>query len=506
MESLTKQDIEQIHRKGLTEKDIEKQVENFKEGFPYTYLVKAATPGDGIVCLDQDYVDKYKKIYGESVRENRLRKFVPASGAASRMFKFLFEYLEDAHSNVDEVEKFIGNIEYFAFYEDLKESLNRKGISIENAIWRKDYTAIVKELLEPQGLDYGNLPKGLIKFHRYQDHSRTPVEEHMVEGANYSINADDTVRIHYTVLPEHKDKFETHVVSKVPAYEDFFRVKYQTGYSFQEESTDRVAVDKDNNLFRNADGSLLFRPGGHGALLNNLNRLHDDVVFIKNIDNVVPDKYKVVTYDYKKTLAGLLVDYQKKIFNYLGQLEEQQDLSHKDLQGMLNFLKNGLHVLPPNDLDVSNSEVLAEYLFRKFNRPLRVCGMVKNQGEPGGGPFWVKDSDGSISLQIVEKSQVNMEDINQKIILEDSTHFNPVDIVCGLKDFRGRKFDLFQYRDSSAGIITHKSKDGKTLKAQELPGLWNGGMAYWNTVFVEVPLITFNPVKTVNDLLRDEHQ
>lgn len=506
MEELTTRDIEQIHQKGLTEKDIEQQVKNFRQGFPFTPLLKAAIPNDGIVYLDQDDVDKFKKVYGESVKKNTLRKFVPASGAASRMFSFLFGYLEDGTTNVEEVERFIKNIEYFAFYKDLKDSLEQKGISIENAIWRKDYKTIISELLNPQGLGYGHFPKGLIKFHRYQDHSRTPVEEHMVEGANYALNGDGTVRIHYTVLPEHKEKFESHINSRVTDYENFFRIEFQTDYSFQDESTEMVAVDINNQLFRNPDGTLLFRPGGHGALLNNLNKLNDDLIFIKNIDNVIPDKYKVITYDYKKALAGLLLDYQSRTFNYLRELEEKNHLSNKKLLEMLNFVKNTLHVVPPDDLNVSDSEVLAEYLFKKLNRPIRVCGMVKNQGEPGGGPFWVEDSDGSDSLQIVEKSQIDLDDANQKAILKDSTHFNPVDIVCGVKDYRGRKFDLFKFRDTSAGIIAHKSKDGKTLKAQELPGLWNGGMADWNTVFVEVPLITFNPVKTVNDLLREEHQ
>ncbi|MFP4620573.1 MAG: DUF4301 family protein [Bacteroidales bacterium] len=506
MEELTNKDIEQIHQKGLTEKDIDRQIENFIQGFPFIPLVKAAIPNEGIVCFDQDYVDQYKKIYGEAVTENGIRKFVPASGAASRMFHFLFEYLEDETSNAEEVERFISNIEYFGFYEDLKESLARKNHDIEHLIWRRGYVTILQELLEPQGLNYGNFPKALIKFHHYQNHSRTPVEEHMVEGTNYSINADGTVRIHYTILPEHKEKFESHIIAKEPEYENFFRVKFQTDYSFQDETTDRVAVDMNNRPMRNQDGSLLFRPGGHGALLNNLNRLNDDVIFIKNIDNVAPDKYKVVSYDYKKALAGILLDYQGKIFHYLKELVNKQNLSGKKLQEILGFLNNGLHVIPPDSLDVSDKRDLAEYLYKKLNRPLRVCGMVKNQGEPGGGPFWAENSDGSVSLQIVEKTQIDLNDPHQKSILDNSTHFNPVDIVCGVKDYRGRKFDLFKFRDPSAGIITHKSKEGKTLKVQELPGLWNGGMADWNTVFVEVPLITFTPVKTINDLLRDEHQ
>ena len=277
-------------------------------------------------------------------------------------------------------------------------------------------------------------------------------------------------------------------------------------YSNQHESTDMVAVDMDNRLFRNPDGSLLFRPGGHGALLNNLNALEEDLIFIKNIDNVVPDRFKDTTYAYKKALAGMLLDYQKMTFRYLEELESGHPLTDENLEEMLTFLQKTLNVQPPTGLNLSDRQEVKDYLLRKLNRPIRVCGMVKNQGEPGGGPFWVKDQDGSVSLQIVEKAQINQDDPEQKSILDSSTHFNPVDLVCGVKDYRGRPFNLFDFRDPSAGLISVKSKGGSSLKAQELPGLWNGAMARWNTIFVEVPLITFNPVKTVNDLLREEHQ
>jgi hypothetical protein len=506
MKYLTSNDIKQLQKKGLTEADIEQQLENFRQGFPYTRLVKAATPGDGIKILDHEELSKFKKVYGDSVYNNTIKKFIPASGAASRMFRFLFEYLEDGNVHNEDIEAFVNQIPHFAFYEDLKNSLSDKGKDINQLIERKKYKTIIRELLEPHGLNYGEFPKGLIKFHRYQNHSRTPVEEHMVEGVNYSMNADHTVRNHFTVLPEHKKKFESHIDTINPEYEKYFNVRFYTDYSFQKESTDRVAADKDNNLFRNQDGSLLFRPGGHGALLNNLNDLEDDLVFIKNIDNVVPDKYKPITYDYKKALAGILLDFQDTIFSYLRDLENSENLTREKLQEISIFLRRKLNVRPSQDLDAMTTEELASYLFQKLNRPVRVCGMVKNQGEPGGGPFWVKNSDNTVSLQIVEKSQIDMDDPDQKSILADSTHFNPVDLVCGLKDYKGEKFDLFQFRDPSAGIITHKSKGGKMLKVQELPGLWNGSMAFWNTLFVEVPLITFNPVKTINDLLRDEHQ
>ena len=506
MEKLKKQDLETIHRKGLSEEDIQQQLNNFYQGFAPVPLVRPATPQDGIVMFDQDELDQFKIKYGKNMQNLFISKFVPASGAASRMFKPLYEYLEDGNAHTTEIKQFIKNITHFAFYGELKTALKKKGVMIDHAIYRKDYQMIIQELLEPRGLGYGQLPKALIKFHRYQDHVRTPVEEHMVEGAGYAINSNNTVRIHYTILSEHKKAFESLINQKNSGYEEYLETKFQTDYSFQDESTDRIAVDQHNKLLRDPDGSLLFRPGGHGALLNNLNKLQDELIFIKNIDNVVPDKYKVLTYDYKKALAGFLLAYQQKIFDYLYKLDEQQDLSENVIDEMMRFLEKELNVIPPDDLEKNNTRGMGQYLYRKFNRPIRVCGMVKNQGEVGGGPFWVKEKDGSVSLQIIEKSQIDIHNPGQKAILEESTHFNPVDLVCGIKDYKGIKFDLFQFRDPSMGIITHKSRNGKPMKVQELPGLWNGGMAYWNTLFVEVPLITFNPVKSVMDLLRDEHQ
>jgi len=506
MEHLTNQDLQQLSRKGLTEEDLKRQISYFREGFPYAPLVKPATPGDGIRQLDQEELEEFKKKYTVSCHAISVMKFVPASGAATRMFKALFECLDNEETMVPEVETFIGHLDHFAFYDDLVASLKEKGKDVEELLRQRDYATIIRELLEEDGLGYGHLPKGLIKFHRYADHSRTPAEEHLVEGARYARNRDDKVGIHFTVLPEHEEQFDSHLQFRHQLYEDAYGVSYQLTYSNQHESTDMVAVDLDNRLFRNPDGSLLFRPGGHGALLNNLNALDDDLIFIKNIDNVVPDRLKADTYDYKQALAGMLVAHQQAIFAYLEELESDDDLSGKKLREMLDFARNTINILPPGDLNTSDPREVKAYLFRKFNRPIRVCGMVKNQGEPGGGPFWARDDDGSLSLQIVEKAQINPNNPEHKGILEASTHFNPVDLVCGVRDYRGEKFNLLDFRDPSAGLISTKSKGGRSLKAQELPGLWNGGMAYWNTIFVEVPLITFNPVKTVNDLLRDEHQ
>ncbi len=505
MEQLTSQDIRQIQSKGLSQEDIKQQVLNFKQGFPSSPLVKPATIGDGIRQPSQPDMDYYQQRYNQALHHKGVMKFVPASGAATRMFKFLFEYLEDSHANTQEVEQFIHNLRHFAFYEDLETALAEKGQDLNDLVRRKHYHPVIEELIGDEGLAYGQLPKGLIKFHRYSDHTRTPAEEHLVEGAHYSLNRNDRVNLHFTVLPEHQQGFKTHLNAKRKAYEHTFHVYYDLHFSNQQESTDRVAVDMDNALFRNPDGSLLFRPGGHGALLNNLNMLQEDVIFIKNIDNVVPDRLKKTTYDYKKVLAGILVHYQEQIFQYLRALESG-DVSQGQLDQMADFVQRELNVLLPREIIGGNSSELAGFLHKKLNRPIRVCGMVKNQGEPGGGPFWVRDADGSVSLQIVEKAQINQDDPGQKEILDASTHFNPVDLVCGIRNYQGEKFDLFDFRDPSAGIISTKSKGGRKLKAQELPGLWNGAMAWWNTIFVEVPLSTFNPVKTINDLLRNEHQ
>jgi len=506
MEKLTPQDLEQIQSKGLTRDDIARQVENFEKGFPFSPLVRPARAGDGIVQPNQEDLEHYQHVYEQATTGVSVMKFVPASGAATRMFKSLFEYLADPSASVPEVETFIQNLGSFAFYDDLRASLHSRGMDIAGLLQKGDYSPIIRGLIAEEGLGYGELPKGLIKFHRYDEHSRTPAEEHLVEGASYCKSGDRSVRIHFTVLPEHEEKFRSHLDDSSKRYGKDQQLEYRIGYSNQHPSTDMVAVDMDNELFRDDDGRLLFRPGGHGALLNNLNELEEDLIFIKNIDNVVPDRLKPTTYDYKKTLAGMLLDYQRQVFSYLRELEQDRSLETDRLKEMLDFARHRLNILPPGNLDPNDPAELHEYLYARLNRPIRVCGMVKNQGEPGGGPFWVRDSDGSLSLQIVEKAQINQDDPGQEEILEASTHFNPVDLVCGVRDYRGNKFDLFEYRDPSAGLISTKTKGGRNLKAQELPGLWNGGMAYWNTIFVEVPLITFNPVKTVNDLLRDEHQ
>ena len=509
----TPEDIRQIVAKGSQIDLVEQQIRNFKSGFPYLKLIEAASPYHGLIQLSDAQIEKNVSVFEEKVAGGiELLKFVPASGAASRMFKSLFSALEDLqngkeHSEVikdKEVALFLEQLDQFAFYDDLKHLAAQENIPMHDVPLQK----LLEWKLLDQGLNYGNLPKGLLKFHTYSQGFRTPLEEHFVEGAAYSRNNSAVVNIHFTVSPEHQPAFEKHVAEILPIYEQMFGVKYQIEFSQQKPSTDTIAVTPDNEPFRNMNGSLLFRPAGHGALLENLNDLEADIIFIKNIDNVVPDQLKKPTIDYKKALAGVLLTYQEEIFSYQKTLNEShyRDLESAFYAEAANFLENVLNIIPPHDQYYSEKEELYHYFISKFNRPIRVCGMVKNQGEPGGGPFFALNRDGSVSLQIVEGSQIDFNDPDQATIANNATHFNPVDLVCAVKNYKGEKYNLLEYSDPQTGFISRKSKDGKELKAQELPGLWNGAMSDWGTIFVEVPIETFNPVKTVTDLLRKEHQ
>lgn len=509
----TPEDIRQIAARGSQIEIVEQQIKNFKHGFPFLKITEAASNHHGLIKLSGSEIEKYISIFEEKVQNGiELLKFVPASGAASRMFKSLFSALEDfqkgkEHSEVikdKEVALFLDQLSKFAFYDDLKQLATKEDIDIEEVPAKK----ILEWVLLEQGLNYGSLPKGLLKFHSYADGNRTPLEEHFVEGASYSKNSSAVVHLHFTVSPEHQLIFENHVAEMLPKYEQFFGVKYQVGFSQQKPATDTIAVSPDNEPFRNNDGSLLFRPAGHGALLDNLNELDADIIFIKNIDNVVPDQLKKPTIDYKKALAGVLLSLQEQIFHYQKKLKEHHysSLESAFYAEAANFLENVLNIAPPQNQYYSEKEELYHYFNSKFNRPIRVCGMVKNLGEPGGGPFFAQNRDGSVSLQIVESSQIDFKDPDQANIAHHASHFNPVDLICATKNYKGEKFNLEDFSDPETGFISIKSKDGKELKAQELPGLWNGAMSDWNTLFVEVPVETFNPVKTVTDLLRKEHQ
>ncbi len=474
----TEKELRQIADRGLTVAAVERQIENFKKGFPFLKVVRAASPGDGVAVLSEADADAAVARY-DAATDLRVVKFVPASGAATRMFKELFEFVNEEKRGKG-IDTLLENIEHFAFWPELKALLP------EGADDKAIVSAIVKE-----GLGYGQKPKGLVTFHAYADGARKAVEEHLVEGAAYAA-ADGVARIHFTVSPEHRAGFEELLAVKVPVYEERFGIRYDISFSVQKPSTDTIAVNMDNTPFRQDDGSLLFRPAGHGALIENLADIDADIVFIKNIDNVTTDARRGDTVRYKKVLAGVLLELQQLSFAHLKALEA----GTADLCKVAAFISGKLCVKLPETYD-------AALLKSILDRPIRVCGMVRNEGEPGGGPFWVANPDGTESLQIAESSQISPEDMP---LMQGATHFNPVDLVCGVKSACGERYDLRLYTDPSTGFISKKSSGGRDLRAQELPGLWNGAMARWNTVFVDVPISTFSPVKVVQDLLREQHQ
>lgn len=513
----TPSDIKQFQAKGIDIETIEQQIENFKNGFPFIDLVSPAIPGHGIRKFTESEADKLVAFYDKYVESYEILKFVPASGAASRMFKTLFEFRDECRKSNDiqaliENDKgfnsafnFIRNIRKFAFYSDLKETMKSGDASLEDCLKKNDYATIIDYLLDDKGLGYALLPKALLKFHNYDDGARMAMEEHLVEGANYGQNKDGRVAIHFTVSPEHADRFIEEINQVKDKYEALFDVIYELTFSIQKSSTDTIAVDSKNKPFRDSDDTIVFRPGGHGALIENLNDRDGEVIFIKNIDNIVPDRLKESTFRFKRVLGGYLFELRDTIFDYLEKLEDG-NASDNELKKILHFSKEKLFIQPPADYDELTRIEQIDFLYTKLNRPIRICGMVKNEGEPGGGPFWVRNLEGEVSLQIVESSQIDLDNAGQKDIFSKSTHFNPVDLVCYVRNYNDEQFNLPDFVDPSTGFISVKSKDGRELKAQELPGLWNGAMADWITVFVEVPIVTFNPVKTINDLLRKEHQ
>lgn len=506
---LTHEDKELLAQKGISEKQIEEQLACFEKGFPYLKLSAAASvENNGIMVADGNMQREYLAAWDAyKDGDKKIVKFVPASGAASRMFKNLFEFLGADYDvpKTDFEKKFFDHIHNFAFYADLNAAcMDNTGKDVNALLSERNYKAVVSNLLESAGLNYGQLPKGLLKFHRYANEVRTPLEEHLVEGALYAAGKTGKVNVHFTVSPEHRDLFQKLVDAKVEKYAQKYGVQFDISFSEQKPSTDTVAADMENKPFRDKDGKILFRPGGHGALIENLNDLDADIVFIKNIDNVVPDRLKDDTVTYKKLLAGVLVTLQKKAFQYL-ELLDSGHYSHDQLETIIRFVQQDLRCRKSDIKDLEDADLVI-YLRKKLNRPMRVCGMVKNVGEPGGGPFLAYNPDGTVSLQILESSQIDMKDPEKKVMFEKGTHFNPVDLVCAVRNYKGNKFNLLEHVDKATGFISYKSKNGKDLKALELPGLWNGSMSDWNTVFVEVPLSTFNPVKTVNDLLREQHQ
>ncbi len=474
----TQSDLSQISEHGLTPQAVELQVENFKKGFPYLKISRAAKCGDGIIQLCSDDIDSAIKLYNEKMSQIKIVKFVPASGAATRMFKELFEFVTEDKRGKG-IDTLLDNIEKFAFYDELK-ALLPAGASDKDIV-----SAIILK-----GLEYGSKPKGLVTFHTYSSECRKAVEEHLVEGAIYAA-CDGVVSIHFTVSPEHMAGFEAIIAEKKGMYEERFGVKYDISFSTQKSKTDTVAVTPDNELFRTDEGKLLFRPAGHGALIENIGEIDADMIFVKTIDNVTTDALRADTLRYKKAIGGLLLSLQAQTFALLTAM----DNGSADIDSVAKFVEGSLQQKLPTEYDMAT-------LRSMLDRPIRVCGMVRNEGEPGGGPFWVADQEGGESLQIAESSQISPDEIS---LMKEATHFNPVDLVCGVRNYKGQRFDLKEYVDPTTGFISSKSSGGRELRAQELPGLWNGAMARWNTIFAEVPISTFTPVKVVQDLLRAQH-
>ena len=514
--NFTEKDIQQIEKKGLTVEKINAQILLFKTGLPYINLKDAATIGNGILKVETEE----KKIYINYFDSKRdlisILKFVPASGAATRMFKFLFEFLKDYNSEKESINAYINRkktselsifligIKKFPFYYKVKQRIHRDYKDFDMLSDSEQIVLFIKMMLQSNKLNYGNFPKGLLPFHQYKGHIATAFEEHLFEAALYA-SSNNEASLHFTISEKHNHKFDEEFKLIEEIVKKKTKTTFNISFSHQKESTDTIAVTFKNEPLIGEDGSLLFRPSGHGALLENLNDFDVDLIFIKNIDNVVVFKFEEEVAQYKKMLAGILLKLQDQAFKYQKELFNNT-VSEEDIANIAQFLSNEMNVQMSSKFDKYSSNQQIEYLAEKLDRPIRVCGMVKNEGEPGGGPFWVKDEGGNSSIQIVESAQIDKKNKFQKDILKKTTHFNPVDLVCGIKNYKGEMFDLTRFVDSKTAFITMKTKVGEDIKALELPGLWNGSMANWNTIFVEVPLITFNPVKTVNDLLKPQHQ
>ena len=498
------EDLKTIAAKGVDVQEVLRQLEIFQRGTKPVKLLRPVCAGDGIVQIHPDEKKQLVSLHRQAAGRGRMLKFVPASGVASRMFKDWFRWYQKGRiDSAQHVVKFLEDIVTFAFYEDLRKVMALKGEDVERCIREGRCADILEFILTPRGLNYTWLPKALLKFHVYPEQTRTAMEEHLVEAALYVRDDQNVCRIHFTVSEEHEPRF-IELLSRVRGYyENLFAVRYEIVVTTQHPSTDTIAVDMENRPFRDRTGKIVFRPGGHGALLQNFNAIDGDIVFIKNIDNVVPDRLKDITVLHKKILGGYLVRLQDEIFQNLNLLSKKR-VNDELLLRVIRFCQEKLFLFFPDEFWNDSISGKREYVFWMLNRPIRVCGMVKNEGEPGGGPFWVEE-DGARSLQIVEQDQLDLNYEEQKDIWGSSTHFNPVDLVCGIRNYQGEKFDLNAYVNRDAVIVSKKSHEEGELKALELPGLWNGSMAYWNTVFVEVPLETFNPVKTVDDLLRKSH-
>lgn len=510
----TPADFADITERGVSIETIAHQLHIFKNGITKAVLKRPATINDGILELPEDKAQKYATIFDAKKDNFKLTKFIPASGAATRMFKFLIEFLEEFDPEKETVNAFINRrkdnnlkvflvaIEKFPFYNEIAEALrNIEGIET----WKREHKtyAFIKKMLNDSDFNFANKPKGILPFHDYNDFIATPIYEHLKETVSYA-SSKNGANIQFTISENHLEGF-TNEISKVKAeIENEAGTPINVTFSYQQKNTDTLAVNTDNTPFREANGHLFFRPGGHGALIENLSQLDADIVFIKNIDNVSHNNIQTIAL-YKKALGGILIELKEQVFAYLRQIDND-NLNDEDIDNILAFAKNKLHLHISSDVSKYTLANKKEFAYNLLNRPIRICGMVKNEGEPGGGPFWIECSRGELSLQIVESSQIDFENKAQKRLFSDATHFNPVDLVCSLKNYKDEFFDLHKFVDNTSGFIVHKNRFGKEVKSYELPGLWNGSMAGWITIFTEVPLETFNPVKTVNDLLKPAHQ
>jgi len=488
----------------ITNRNLKNQLHLFSRGTQYVTLKKPCTKGDGINFFTEKEIVNYKNEYEKAVKKGKkVIKFVPASGAASRMFKHLYN-LDSEERNSPLINSFFSRIEAFPFYNELETKLFQVGINLSDLIRTKSYSLIADKILSEDGLGYGDTPKGLVKFHQYASKATTAFEEHLIEGMNYCKNNEDEINIHFTISEQHALPIKQHLKKAVNKLEKEHQVIFNISYSAQDTSTNTVAVDLVNNPLKDENNNLIFRPGGHGSLINNINKLDADIIFIKNIDNVAKKTLQDESMLYKKALAGRMLELQENVFYALTRLKSYR-ITPKLLSCIELFLEVRFnHTLPKSYLSLKTKDRV-NYLISVLNKPIRICGMVKNEGQAGGGPFIIKNKTGT-SKQIIESSQVNLNDEEQANIWNSSTHFNPVDIICSTKNYKGEKFNLNEFVDPNTFFISKKSKNGTELKALEWPGLWNGGMANWLTTFVEVPSATFSPVKTVNDLLKEEHQ
>jgi hypothetical protein len=510
----TKKDIQQIKGCGLTVEKVIAQIELIKSGMSYSNLIAAGNIGNGIIKINEKQQQEYINFFENKRNQLSIVKFVPASGAATRMFKFLFQFLKDFDAKKDNIELyikrnrdmsvFLNGLEKFPFFEDVVFKIHEIISNFNDLPDSERCLEFVRTMLDESRLNYSFSPKGLLPFHKYSTQVLTAFEEHLMEASLYA-SSKNKANLHFTISEEHTKMFNDELEHIQEDVEEKTNTKFNVSFSFQSQSTNTIAITSNNELYRGEDSRLLFRPSGHGALIQNLNTLDFELIFIKNIDNIVVFEQNKKASDYKKLIAGILLKIQEQTFKYLHKLEDESILVD-ELNNIELFALNRINVELGDAFSHFTIKEKAAYLHNKLNRPMRVCGMVKNEGEPGGGPFWVKDENGRTSLQIIEFAQIDITNKNQKKIVENATHFNPTDLVCGVKNYKGEKFDLAKYVDAKAAFITMKSQNGVDIKALELPGLWNGSMANWNTIFVEIPVSTFNPVKTVNDLLKPAHQ